>query len=623
MLRHRFVALAVIVSLLSSTPAFAQTEIFGGKVSGALLGVDASSYASFPVAISSIGSATQTLIVSTLQTVSATMVVPQNITVMFVSAGQLSIQTGVTVTINGPIIAPRRQIFIYNGTGVISLGHSSNNNQTVVYPEWWGARNDGFTDNNASSTGIFQSAINAFTGAGVIDFNEGAYFFSTGLTITREIELRGQSRRGTGLYFNGAGGTAIYCNLSADSFYIHDIGLDNQNATPGAIGIDMDCERATVARVTIIPTKGFTTAALRSGNGGGVFNHVLDNVTVSGKSIGQSNAIGYHAVAGNNLNVRDSHFSGNNVGVRLGAGANTVDGANIRGTTFEIFNGVTGPGIANGIGIDVVNAQGFSIYGNKLEPNASALLPIQLATCDGGLIAGNFLIGDGVTATGIAAISAACKGVAIMGNSLFNFTAQGISLTNGAQVDVLTNYLGTATPVTMLSDRDITGHQLGAPNYVLQPGQGFSGFAVNYNPILNKASAGVHSDVATMFLQPTTITGGAATITNNTTLKLGNAPTGGTTRNYSLWVSAGQATFDGATQVNAGLGIGANPVNSNTITFASILFANLGTSLTTNGQIGYCSNCDPSSAVDSTCTSAGAQTGNLAMRINGIFKCAF
>lgn len=48
-------------------------------------------------------------------------------------------------------------------------------------------------------------------------------------------------------------------------------------------------------------------------------------------------------------------------------------------------------------------------------------------------------------------------------------------------------------------------------------------------------------------------------------------------------------------------------------------FANLPAAA--NGSLIYCSDCDPASAIDQTCTHAGAQTGAMAARVNGAWKC--
>lgn len=79
-----------------------------------------------------------------------------------------------------------------------------------------------------------------------------------------------------------------------------------------------------------------------------------------------------------------------------------------------------------------------------------------------------------------------------------------------------------------------------------------------------------------------------------------------------------------AFSIGSGIATGtATPGAAGTIQWGSFLFINIGTVLTANGQMGYCSDCDPATAIDQTCTSAGAKTGNLAMRINGVNKCAF
>jgi len=50
----------------------------------------------------------------------------------------------------------------------------------------------------------------------------------------------------------------------------------------------------------------------------------------------------------------------------------------------------------------------------------------------------------------------------------------------------------------------------------------------------------------------------------------------------------------------------------------SVVFTSLGT---INNRLVYCSDCDPAAVIDSTCTHSGAQTGALAFRVNGAWKC--
>ena len=70
-------------------------------------------------------------------TINAQLVVPKG--------AIINIANGVTLTINGQILAGAYQIFSGNGTVVI-------NNMSEIYPEWWGAKNDDTTDSTVAFT---------------------------------------------------------------------------------------------------------------------------------------------------------------------------------------------------------------------------------------------------------------------------------------------------------------------------------------------------------------------------------------------------------------------------------------------------------------------------------------
>jgi len=53
--------------------------------------------------------------------------------------------------------------------------------------------------------------------------------------------------------------------------------------------------------------------------------------------------------------------------------------------------------------------------------------------------------------------------------------------------------------------------------------------------------------------------------------------------------------------------------------FKGVVFASLGTP--DNGTLVFCTDCDPPTAIDQTCTNTGAKTGSLAFRVNGVWKC--
>jgi hypothetical protein len=67
--------------------------------------------------------------------------VPATVTLTFEDGGQISIASGKSLTIAGPIEAPHRQLFTGLGAVVFSALPQGN-----VHPAWWGARTDGTND---------------------------------------------------------------------------------------------------------------------------------------------------------------------------------------------------------------------------------------------------------------------------------------------------------------------------------------------------------------------------------------------------------------------------------------------------------------------------------------------
>src|SRR5690606_9029564 len=84
----------------------------------------------------------------------------------------------ITVTINGPVLAPPRQIFA--GSGTVSFGSSSPT--TTFYPEWWGTNT---TPGTTDMTAAIQAAIAACESAGVGDVILGhtTYAIASGLVV--------------------------------------------------------------------------------------------------------------------------------------------------------------------------------------------------------------------------------------------------------------------------------------------------------------------------------------------------------------------------------------------------------------------------------------------------------
>jgi len=108
---------------------------------------------------------------------------PANIEHMFGVGSIFAVPNGITVTINGPLSAPVAQIFSLAGTGQVVFGHGA---VKEVYPQWWGARADGVTDDSAA----VQAAINSnyFAGAsnsgGRVYFPAGIYLLNSQIDVT-------------------------------------------------------------------------------------------------------------------------------------------------------------------------------------------------------------------------------------------------------------------------------------------------------------------------------------------------------------------------------------------------------------------------------------------------------
>lgn len=143
------------------------------------------------------------LVVDTTVNITSNISTSSLITIHMAKGGLFNISTGITLTINGLLEAnPAQQIFTWAGTGNVQL----NQKIPIVYPYWFGAKNDGTVDCYASA----QKAINVANTSNikVVEFFAGDHPLSKGLLI-KEGTFSSLELRGSKSYDGGAAGTQL------------------------------------------------------------------------------------------------------------------------------------------------------------------------------------------------------------------------------------------------------------------------------------------------------------------------------------------------------------------------------------------------------------------------------
>ena len=156
-------------------------------------------------AVASIGANNHTLRVCSCWSITSDLEIPDNVTTKIENGAILSITDGITLTINGPLSAGFYQIFDDNNTDLngVSFGDGS---VKEAYPQWWGAKGDGATDDAEA----FQLALNA---ASKIYIPKGHYVLNSSLVGEKDCTIRGESRSQTILDFSTVVGDDYYLML--------------------------------------------------------------------------------------------------------------------------------------------------------------------------------------------------------------------------------------------------------------------------------------------------------------------------------------------------------------------------------------------------------------------------
>lgn len=187
---------------------------------------NAASYASLSEAVASIGSSAQTLVVSDTQTVSSSMSVPANVVLRFTGGGTVSVASGQTLTINGPVESAPRPRFA--GSGTVNYA-----GPTETLLAWFA------TSGSGSQSAPFAGWSTKVSWADDRAFHatKGWYDFSAPLNLPYDrINVYGDGTEASVLHFTGAGIALSFNSPSAKKFgqQLRDLTVKgNPNCTDG------------------------------------------------------------------------------------------------------------------------------------------------------------------------------------------------------------------------------------------------------------------------------------------------------------------------------------------------------------------------------------------------------
>ena len=249
--------------------------------------------------------------------ISANVTIPRTHAVWFTSNGIISIDSGVTLAINGAVDAPEAQIF--SGAGLATGPTFADVGEINV--RWFGAKGDGSTDDSLA----IQAAVNAArrSDRAVVRFGSGIFAVATSITLAgpaNAITITGTPFSGlqtgstnsntvilwTGganpVFDVGTGGSAVtFCNF-------YDLSFQNTGTGTNAIRFSANSAgNVRIGRVSTVTKAGQTDFSGASLFLQGLNYSVIDQVQLLGSSI----AIQIdHPTGGGTLSViQDSTFS--------------------------------------------------------------------------------------------------------------------------------------------------------------------------------------------------------------------------------------------------------------------------------------------------------------------------
>lgn len=395
----------------------------------------------------------------------------------------ITVTFGHTLTISGRIYAGRYQIFAASGT--VAFGIQA---QGYTYPEWFGAKGDGSTNDTLA----IQQAINAIPVpyGGKVDFGPKIYATSATLTVPYgHTVLSGANRE-----WFASGGTRIL-NLSTSNDILHIYGADlahalqmntveniglGRNTTTDATGIGISIRFANTTRlenVTVencaIGVKAYSTSNLfikdsfitrpvttPAGNSFGIYLDAADTGNVSARlshniisfqtppHSGTSYGIYLTGATMTDLFLEHNDISWADYGIYLQATSNTV----LNSQDIHLIDNIVDSYVSVGYYLQGIDAHGTAaIIGGWTAPvtTGATTYGIQIYQCSGVTVTGHQTYGylNYAHHTGIAVQnSTGCA----LGQNIVRDSVTGINMTTAQDTVLIGNsiYAASASPGT-------------------------------------------------------------------------------------------------------------------------------------------------------------------------------
>ncbi len=183
----RMCASVVALSLLSAVAPALRAQTVPASQAGQPTPTaerNVANFANFTAAVAALAPTGGTLVVSTAQPLTTDQIVPAGVVLRFEPGGSFTASAPVTLTIKASLTAERRQIFARGVTVKFETTYPE-----VVYPEWWGARGDGKTDDLAAFQAM-TAALQAARPARVL-LGAKSYFLSGQWDVDATMTLEG------------------------------------------------------------------------------------------------------------------------------------------------------------------------------------------------------------------------------------------------------------------------------------------------------------------------------------------------------------------------------------------------------------------------------------------------